>query len=109
MDQLVNRLPGKASHEAEERGAYSEFLIACRADITQYAIWHKSHTEPLLIDAQRTGKSDSLIERAWRVVAGIAATANQYVMLEPNVMGLGLRVNRIIDDITKRSKMNRRS
>jgi len=59
-----------------------------------------------IIDTQRTGKSDSMIKRAWMVVAGIAATANQYVMLEPNVMGLGLRVNRIIDDITKRSKTN---
>jgi tetratricopeptide (TPR) repeat protein len=29
-------------------GKYREALYACRADVTQYTIWHKSHTEPAI-------------------------------------------------------------
>lgn len=49
------RLPGfdigKRSREAIKSEKLSRALIDCRADITQYTIWHKSHTEP----AMRTG------------------------------------------------------
>lgn len=42
------RVPGKATHDALGRESYSEALLECRADITQYTIWYKSHTLPLL-------------------------------------------------------------
>lgn len=31
-----------------EEENYKEALYACRADLTQYTIWHKSHTEPMM-------------------------------------------------------------
>lgn len=44
------REPGRSPHAAFERGDYDAALRECRADITQYTIWHKSHTEPAYRD-----------------------------------------------------------
>lgn len=46
------RLPGldigKKARQAKKTENLPKALIACRADITQYTIWHKSHTEPAM-------------------------------------------------------------
>lgn len=48
----ATRLPsvtlGRASRRAFRDGKPDEALLAARADITQYTIWHKSHTEPVI-------------------------------------------------------------
>lgn len=38
--------PGSRSLEALRQENYDDALIACRAEISQYTIWHRSHTEP---------------------------------------------------------------
>lgn len=35
-----------------KEGKFKEALYSCRAYVTQYTIWHKSHTEPVM----RAGK-----------------------------------------------------
>lgn len=46
------RLPGSdignRTREAIKSGKLYRALIDCRADVTQYTIWHKSHTEPAM-------------------------------------------------------------
>lgn len=49
----AERLPGSGNlgHAAKEEFAkkdYSAALLSVRADITQYTIWHKNHTEPAI-------------------------------------------------------------
>lgn len=39
---------GKKVRKALNQGDYSSALAAIRADVTQYTIWHKTHTEPVL-------------------------------------------------------------
>ena len=39
---------GKKARKAFSQGDYSVALTAIRADITQYTIWHKTNTEPVL-------------------------------------------------------------
>jgi tetratricopeptide (TPR) repeat protein len=67
----VDRLPG---HEQStqtraflKEGKYKDALYACRADVTQYTIWHKSHTEPAI----RRGmpKKGSILEIDIRALA----------------------------------------
>ncbi len=50
-------------------------------------------------DALRRGVNDSVIARARKLLADPIAVFNRYVMAEPNVMGLGLKVNNILEDI----------
>lgn len=45
-ERYSRRRPGERTRAALERQDYQEALRECRADITQYTIWHKSHTEP---------------------------------------------------------------
>jgi tetratricopeptide (TPR) repeat protein len=40
--------PTEAVFEAFNQSRYRDALLQCRADITQYTIWHKRHTEPLV-------------------------------------------------------------
>lgn len=40
--------PATAAFTAFNEERYEEALEICRAEITQYTIWHKNHTEPLL-------------------------------------------------------------
>lgn len=40
--------PTGAVFEAFNQSRYQDALLQCRADITQYTIWHKRHTEPLV-------------------------------------------------------------
>ena len=49
----AERLPGAEHFDRRTRallteGKYKKALYACRADVTQYTIWHKSHTEPAI-------------------------------------------------------------
>ncbi len=50
-----DRLPGwqLGNHTRNALAAedFASALVACRADITQYTIWHKAHTDPLLNSA----------------------------------------------------------
>ena len=55
-----------------------------------------------VIDTGRSGSSGSVIQAARRALAGIAATATRYLLLQPNFMGLGIRVDTILDDLAKR-------
>jgi tetratricopeptide (TPR) repeat protein len=54
----------------EER--YKEALVACRADVTQYTIWHKSHTEPAIRNGMP--KKGGLFEVDLRALADIVDT-----------------------------------
>jgi tetratricopeptide (TPR) repeat protein len=49
-DYYKGRRPGRSSYDAINRGDFAAALRECRADITQYTIWHKSHTEPAVRD-----------------------------------------------------------
>ncbi|MBV9572134.1 MAG: SEC-C domain-containing protein [Alphaproteobacteria bacterium] len=40
---------GKRAREARKNKDWSEILIATRADVTQYTIWHRTNTEPILL------------------------------------------------------------
>jgi hypothetical protein len=73
----AERLPGTKylgtrTDELLKAGKYKEALYACRADITQYTIWHKSHTEP----AVRRGmpKEGSLLEIDLRALGELVDT-----------------------------------
>ncbi len=52
------RLPGfdigKRYVEAIKDRNFSRALLLCRADVTQYTIWHKSHTAPIMFAEQST-------------------------------------------------------
>ena len=70
----ADRLPGTQHIGNRTRNLlneqkYKEALYACRADITQYTIWHKSHTEPAI----RAGmpRVGSLLEIDIRALASI--------------------------------------
>jgi tetratricopeptide (TPR) repeat protein len=54
-----------------------------------------------VVETQRNGKSSSLIKAARKAIAGIFARANRYLLLEPNVMGFGIRGNAILSDLAK--------
>jgi tetratricopeptide (TPR) repeat protein len=56
-----------------------------------------------VIQTQRTGTSSSLVQDARRALSGMAAAASRYLMLEPNFMGLGIKVNKILEDVAKRN------
>lgn len=73
----ADRLPGSEhlgtrTDEFLKAEKYNEALYACRADVTQYTIWHKSHTEP----AVRRGmpKEGSLLEIDIRALGEIVNT-----------------------------------
>lgn len=50
-DRLPGWQLGKHTRNALAAEDYASALIACRADITQYTIWHKTHTDPFLCSA----------------------------------------------------------
>lgn len=73
----ADRLPGTTglgnrTGDLYKDSKFKEALTACRADITQYTIWHKSHTEP----AVRLGmpKKGSLFEVDLRALTEILET-----------------------------------
>lgn len=50
-DKLPGWQLGKRTRDALAAKDYASALVACRADITQYTIWHKTNTDPLLHSA----------------------------------------------------------
>jgi hypothetical protein len=48
----ADRLPGtdigRQTRTLLANGSFGQALEACRADVSQYTIWHKSHTEPAI-------------------------------------------------------------
>lgn len=46
-DRLPGREIGEAWREASKKGQWGAVVLHIRADITQYTIWHFSHTAPL--------------------------------------------------------------
>jgi tetratricopeptide (TPR) repeat protein len=54
-----------------------------------------------LLDAQRSGRSSSITQAARRAMAGIGATALRYVKLEPNFMGVGINLGKMLDDLAR--------
>lgn len=48
MNQLPGHGLGKGARDALSRRDWEAALIACRSDITQYTIWHKTNTEPIM-------------------------------------------------------------
>ena len=67
MDRLPGTSLGNTTRALLDDEKFQEALYACRADVTQYTIWHKSHTEPAI----RLGKPEigSLLEIDIRALA----------------------------------------
>ncbi len=57
-----------------------------------------------VIETRRSGKSSAVVQRARRALAGVALGASRYLKLEPNVMGIGVNLGRILEDLGKRGK-----
>lgn len=53
-----------------EEGKFKEALYSCRAYVTQYTIWHKSHTEPVM-RAGKPAQYDYLLNIDVRALASI--------------------------------------
>jgi tetratricopeptide (TPR) repeat protein len=53
---LREELASNAAFDAFNEGEYKEALKLCRAYFTQYTIWHKRHTQPLLTAKPDLGK-----------------------------------------------------
>lgn len=53
---LREELESNAAFDAFNEGEYKEALKLCRAYFTQYTIWHKRHTQPLLTVKPDLGK-----------------------------------------------------
>jgi hypothetical protein len=51
------------------------------------------------MEALRHGTSRPLIDRVRTLLANILSRANRYLLLEPNVMGFGIRGNAILTDL----------
>ena len=60
IDRYASRPPNTRTRPALKSGNYKLALEECRADITQYTIWHKSHTEPAI--AAGIPEPDTLLE-----------------------------------------------
>jgi tetratricopeptide (TPR) repeat protein len=71
-DRLPGREIGTKTRCLLKEEKYKEALYACRADITQYTIWHKNHTEPALRLA--IPKMVSLLEIDIRALADLVDT-----------------------------------
>jgi tetratricopeptide (TPR) repeat protein len=100
----VDRLPGHGHLGSRMRaflseGKYRDALYASRADVTQYTIWHKTHTEP----AVRRGmaKEGSLLEIDIRALGDLVDDL-MYCHMKANMMnefpGALERLRRNIDD-----------
>jgi hypothetical protein len=64
----------------------------------------RSERDALLLsvmEALQHGTSRPLLVKARRALAGLLARANRYLLLEPNIMGLGIRGNAMLGDIAK--------
>jgi len=48
MTRLPRKVLGIGASDAMAKNDYAAAILECRADITQYTIWHKSHTEPFI-------------------------------------------------------------
>jgi tetratricopeptide (TPR) repeat protein len=57
-----------------------------------------------VIETQHSGKSQTIARRAMRALGGIAGTATRYLKLEPNFMGIGVNVGKILEDVSNRTK-----
>jgi tetratricopeptide (TPR) repeat protein len=57
-----------------------------------------------VIETEQSGKSKTIVRRAMRALGGIAGTASRYLKLEPNFMGLGVNVGKMLEDISSRTK-----
>jgi tetratricopeptide (TPR) repeat protein len=73
----VDRLPGTSELGSRTRkflkeGNYKQALEACRADVTQYTIWHKSHTEPAV--NRGMPKKGTIFEIDVRALADLVGT-----------------------------------
>jgi len=54
-----------------------------------------------VVGTRRSGRSDSFIRTARRAIAQLLTRANRYLLLEPNIMGFGVRLNAILGDLAK--------
>ncbi len=54
-----------------------------------------------VVETQRNGPSNSVVQRAKQILGGLARTARRYLILEPNIMGVGVDVGKLIDDLSK--------
>ncbi len=52
-------------------------------------------------DAMAAGASAPLIERVRRLLTTPVRTFNRYIMAEPNINGMGFRVNNMLEDLSK--------
>ena len=72
-----DRLPGfdhgERVREAWNGGDYEAALLAARAALCQYAIWHKSHTAPLMSNPKIEGMLKIDIEALSELVSDVCA------------------------------------
>lgn len=50
-------------------------------------------------DTLKQGANDTLMAKARRLLADPIAVFNRYIMLEPNIAGVGLRINNVLEDM----------
>jgi len=54
-----------------------------------------------VVETQRNGPSNSVVQRAKQILGGLARTARRYLILEPNIMGIGVDIGKLVDDLAK--------
>lgn len=65
----------------------------------------RQRRDSLLLNVQEalvSGRSKSIIARTRALLSGALRSFNSYVILKPNVMGFGLDVNQIFEDLSRR-------
>src|SRR5215208_371835 len=73
----ADRLPGharlgKAVYPLLEQEKFKDALLAARADVTQYTIWHKTHTEVAIRNGMP--KKGTLFEVDFRALSSLVDT-----------------------------------
>lgn len=56
-----------------------------------------------LLDTKSSGKTGQLVDRAKSILRGIVTSVSRYLILQPNVMGIGVDVGKMVGDLTKGS------
>lgn len=54
-----------------------------------------------VIETQKSGISETIIHRTRRLLAGLAKSASSYLILQPNFMGIGVNVGKVLEDLAK--------
>lgn len=67
--------------------------------------YFRERRDSLLLNVQEalvSGKSRKIIQRTRRLLADMTRSATSYLILKPNFMGIGIDINKIFEDLSKR-------